>query len=42
MIAREIDRHERCIPPAVRVPEQKLRYESNFPLDILQMRIINA
>lgn len=23
MIAREIDRHERCIPLAVRVPEQK-------------------
>lgn len=42
MIAREIDRHERCIPLAVRVPEQKLRYESNFPLDISQMRIINA
>ena len=29
MIARETERHER-IPPNVRVPEQKLWYESNF------------
>lgn len=44
MIAREIDRHEwhSTIPSTVRVPEQKLRYESNFTLGISQMRIINT